>query len=190
MIGFDTFPLGNCFNLFFFFLTFSDILCPAQLQLDNGQFWPKKHWFKIGEEQEFSCREGLTLSGSAKRNCTKWGHWTGTLPVCIDQSKHQSKILVVMWHYNLVPNLVWKCTEHFLFSSWWLQRFRDSAWSYTLWKSLSDWWPSEIPLPVRHGFTGAWSKSVSGFKRMEWAWATLQGYTNSTHIFVSYFTIF
>ncbi|XP_060754099.1 complement factor B [Neoarius graeffei] len=66
--------------------TCKDILCPAQLQLDNGQFWPKKQWFKIGEEQEFSCREGLTLSGSAKRNCTKWGHWTGTLPVCNDQT--------------------------------------------------------------------------------------------------------
>ncbi|TSN57739.1 Complement factor B [Bagarius yarrelli] len=66
--------------------TCKDILCPAQLQLDNGQFWPKKLWFKIGEEQEFSCREGLTLLGSAKRNCTEWGHWTGTLPVCIDHA--------------------------------------------------------------------------------------------------------
>ncbi|XP_047676936.1 complement factor B isoform X1 [Tachysurus fulvidraco] len=66
--------------------TCKDILCPAQLQLDNGQFWPKKQWFKIGEVQEFSCREGLTLSGSAKRNCTEWGHWTGNLPVCIDQT--------------------------------------------------------------------------------------------------------
>ncbi|XP_053502460.1 complement factor B [Ictalurus furcatus] len=66
--------------------TCKDILCPAQLQLDNGQFWPKKQWFKIGEEQEFSCREGLTLLGSAKRNCTEWGHWTGTLPVCIDET--------------------------------------------------------------------------------------------------------
>ncbi|GAA6098598.1 complement factor B isoform X1 [Tachysurus ichikawai] len=66
--------------------TCKDILCPAQLQLDNGQFWPKKQWFKIGEEQEFSCREGLTLSGSAKRNCTEWGHWTGNLPVCIDET--------------------------------------------------------------------------------------------------------
>ncbi|XP_026790496.3 complement factor B [Pangasianodon hypophthalmus] len=66
--------------------TCKDILCPGQLQLDNGQLWPKKQWFKIGEEQEFSCREGLTLSGSAKRNCTEWGHWTGTLPVCTDQT--------------------------------------------------------------------------------------------------------
>ncbi|KAM9468505.1 complement C2 [Clarias gariepinus] len=66
--------------------TCKDILCPAQLQLDNGQFWPRKQWFKIGKEQEFSCREGLKLSGSAKRNCTESGHWTGTLPVCIGES--------------------------------------------------------------------------------------------------------
>ncbi|KAG7321804.1 hypothetical protein KOW79_014662 [Hemibagrus wyckioides] len=63
-----------------------DILCPAHLQLDNGQFWPRKQWFKIGEEQEFSCREGFTLSGSAMRNCTEWGHWTGTLPICMDET--------------------------------------------------------------------------------------------------------
>ncbi|KAK3531783.1 hypothetical protein QTP70_029747, partial [Hemibagrus guttatus] len=63
-----------------------DILCPAHLQLHNGQFWPRKQWFKIGEVQEFSCREGFTLSGSAMRNCTEWGHWTGTLPICMDQT--------------------------------------------------------------------------------------------------------
>ncbi|KAI5625623.1 complement C2 [Silurus asotus] len=66
--------------------TCKEILCPGQLQLYNGQFWPRKQRFKIGEVQEFSCREGLTLSGSAKRNCTEWGHWTGTPPVCIDQN--------------------------------------------------------------------------------------------------------
>lgn len=78
------------------FLTLLEILCPAQLQLDNGQFWPRKQWFKIEEQQEFSCREGLTLSGSAKRNCTGWGHWTGTPPVCIDQSKHPLALKFIM----------------------------------------------------------------------------------------------
>ncbi|KAF5897730.1 complement factor B-like [Clarias magur] len=66
--------------------TCKDILCPAHFQLDNGQLWPRKQWFKIGEEQEFSCREGLELLGSAKRNCTESGHWTGNLPVCVEKS--------------------------------------------------------------------------------------------------------
>ncbi|XP_016383624.1 complement C2 isoform X2 [Sinocyclocheilus rhinocerous] len=64
-----------------------EILCPAQLQLDNGQFWPRRQWFRIGEKQTFSCHEGFVLTGSAERNCTQWGVWTGSTPVCDDQSE-------------------------------------------------------------------------------------------------------
>ncbi|GLD65644.1 complement C2-like protein [Lates japonicus] len=62
--------------------TCKDVLCPAQLQLDHGNFWPRSQWFHIGETQSFSCLEGFTLYGSAQRNCTTSGEWTGTTPVC------------------------------------------------------------------------------------------------------------
>ncbi|KAG7470817.1 hypothetical protein MATL_G00117700 [Megalops atlanticus] len=65
--------------------TCKEVLCPAQLQLDNGEFWPREQWFRSGETQEFSCQDGFTLYGSAVRNCTPWGEWTGTTPVCDDQ---------------------------------------------------------------------------------------------------------
>uniref|UniRef100_A0A671NTH4 C3/C5 convertase n=1 Tax=Sinocyclocheilus anshuiensis TaxID=1608454 RepID=A0A671NTH4_9TELE len=64
-----------------------EILCPAQLQLDNGQFWPRRQWFRIEEKQTFSCHEGFVLTGSAERNCTQWGVWTGSTPMCDDQSE-------------------------------------------------------------------------------------------------------
>ncbi|KAL1260174.1 hypothetical protein QQF64_008001 [Cirrhinus molitorella] len=64
-----------------------EILCPAQLRLDNGQLWPRRQWFKIGEKQTFSCHEGFVLTGSAERNCTDWGGWTGSTPICDDQSE-------------------------------------------------------------------------------------------------------
>ncbi|XP_066534847.1 complement C2 [Hoplias malabaricus] len=66
--------------------TCKEILCPAQIQLDHGELMPRKQWFKVGEEQTFSCKEGYALLGSAKRNCTEWGQWTGTTPVCDDQT--------------------------------------------------------------------------------------------------------
>ncbi|KAK2846925.1 hypothetical protein Q5P01_009924 [Channa striata] len=62
--------------------TCKDVLCPAQLQLDHGDFWPRDQWFRIGTTQSFSCQEGFTLYGSAQRNCTLSGEWTGTTPVC------------------------------------------------------------------------------------------------------------
>ncbi|XP_056329362.1 complement factor B [Danio aesculapii] len=64
-----------------------EVLCPAQIQLDNGQFWPRRHWLRVGEKQTFSCHEGFILTGSAERNCTHYGGWTGTTPVCDDQSE-------------------------------------------------------------------------------------------------------
>ncbi|XP_070827162.1 complement C2 [Chaetodon trifascialis] len=62
--------------------TCKDMLCPAQIQLDNGDFWPRDQWFRVGATQSFSCLEGFTLYGSAQRNCTISGEWTGTTPVC------------------------------------------------------------------------------------------------------------
>ncbi|XP_023256313.1 complement factor B-like [Seriola lalandi dorsalis] len=62
--------------------TCKDVMCPAQLQLDNGEFWPRDQWFRVGTTQSFSCMEGFTLYGSAERNCSVTGEWTGTTPVC------------------------------------------------------------------------------------------------------------
>uniref|UniRef100_A0A3Q3X9T3 C3/C5 convertase n=1 Tax=Mola mola TaxID=94237 RepID=A0A3Q3X9T3_MOLML len=62
--------------------TCKHVLCPAQLQLDHGDFWPRDQWFRVGATQSFSCQEGFTLYGSAQRNCTLSGEWTGTTPVC------------------------------------------------------------------------------------------------------------
>ncbi|KAK5868479.1 hypothetical protein PBY51_009489 [Eleginops maclovinus] len=59
-----------------------DILCPAQLQLDHGDFWPREQWARVGATQTFSCQEGFPLYGSAQRNCTISGEWTGTTPIC------------------------------------------------------------------------------------------------------------
>ncbi|XP_033486304.1 complement C2 [Epinephelus lanceolatus] len=62
--------------------TCKDVLCPAQLQLDHGDFWPRDQWSSVGTTQTFSCQEGFTLYGSAQRNCTHSGEWTGTTPIC------------------------------------------------------------------------------------------------------------
>ncbi|XP_023689289.2 complement factor B [Paramormyrops kingsleyae] len=66
--------------------TCKEVQCPAQLQLDNGQFWPRKEWFRPGETQEFLCNNGYNLYGSALRNCTALGQWTGILPICDDRT--------------------------------------------------------------------------------------------------------
>ncbi|XP_031716667.1 complement C2 [Anarrhichthys ocellatus] len=62
--------------------TCKDVLCPAQLQLDHGDLWPRDQWSRVGSTQSFSCQDGFTLYGSAQRNCTHSGEWTGTTPVC------------------------------------------------------------------------------------------------------------
>ncbi|XP_028818237.1 complement factor B [Denticeps clupeoides] len=67
--------------------TCKEILCPAQIQLDHGELLPRKQWFKVGENQTFSCSVGFVLKGSTLRTCTQLGHWTGETPVCDDQAE-------------------------------------------------------------------------------------------------------
>lgn len=74
-----------------------DVLCPAQLQLDNGDFWPTDQWFGVGMTQSFSCQHGFTLYGSAVRNCTPSGDWTGTTPIC-DNHGGQTHITLGLQH--------------------------------------------------------------------------------------------
>ncbi|XP_070685685.1 complement C2 [Pempheris klunzingeri] len=62
--------------------TCKDVMCPSQLQLDHGDFWPRDQWLPVGTIQSFSCQEGFTLYGSPQRNCTPYGDWTGTTPIC------------------------------------------------------------------------------------------------------------
>ncbi|XP_041664580.1 complement C2 [Cheilinus undulatus] len=61
-----------------------DMMCPAQIQLDHGDFWPRDQWLHVGATQSFSCHEGFMLFGSVKRNCTISGEWTGTTPICLN----------------------------------------------------------------------------------------------------------
>ncbi|XP_046891488.1 complement factor B [Hypomesus transpacificus] len=62
-----------------------DVLCPGQVQLDKGEFWPRDQWLRPGQNQSFSCHEGYTMKGSAQRTCTLDGDWTGTTPLCSKQ---------------------------------------------------------------------------------------------------------
>lgn len=66
--------------------TCKEIMCPSQLQLDNGNIMPRQQWFKIGENQTFSCNSGFKMLGSAERTCTPWGGWTGQTPICDDEA--------------------------------------------------------------------------------------------------------
>ncbi|XP_040027987.2 complement C2 [Gasterosteus aculeatus] len=67
-------------------VTCKDVLCPAQLQLDHGDLFPRDQWSRVGATQSFSCQDGFTLHGSAQRNCTVSGEWTGSAPACVDHA--------------------------------------------------------------------------------------------------------
>ncbi|CAL8360753.1 unnamed protein product [Merluccius merluccius] len=62
--------------------TCKERMCPAQLQLDNGDLLPREQWFLPGTTQSFSCHEGFTMSGSAERTCELSQEWSGTNPIC------------------------------------------------------------------------------------------------------------
>lgn len=79
-----------------------DVLCPAQLQLDHGDIWPRVQWSRVGETQNFFCQDGFTLYGSAQRNCTFSGTWTGSTPICDNHGKdrHQRSYVVIEFWTN------------------------------------------------------------------------------------------
>ncbi|CAJ1066154.1 complement C2 [Xyrichtys novacula] len=94
-----------------------DVMCPAQLQLDNGDFWPRDQWLPVGVSQSFSCQEGFTLYGSAQRNCTLSGELTGTTPVCqhFDESDDCNDPGIpagaqrISGHFHIGEKVIYRC---------------------------------------------------------------------------------
>lgn len=65
-----------------------EIRCPSQVTFENGQFHPRKDFFRIGETLHFECHDGNVLRGSPVRTCMKNGKWNGTTAICEDGFGH------------------------------------------------------------------------------------------------------
>uniref|UniRef100_A0A8C8RK15 Complement C2 n=1 Tax=Pelusios castaneus TaxID=367368 RepID=A0A8C8RK15_9SAUR len=61
-----------------------EMRCPAQLEFENGSFWPRRAIHPVGSVLTFECLDGYTLRGPAQRVCQGNGRWDGGIPACDD----------------------------------------------------------------------------------------------------------
>ncbi|XP_043939155.1 complement C2-like [Protopterus annectens] len=65
-----------------------EIRCPSQITFENGQFHPRRNFFRIGETIHFECDDGNILRGSSERTCMSNAKWNGTTAICEDGFGH------------------------------------------------------------------------------------------------------
>ncbi|XP_068106439.1 complement factor B-like [Hyperolius riggenbachi] len=62
--------------------TCRDVLCPAQMTFEMGDYFPRKRKYYIGDALHFDCYAGFERFGPEKRTCQEDGKWSGTTPTC------------------------------------------------------------------------------------------------------------
>uniref|UniRef100_S4RCW5 Sushi domain-containing protein n=1 Tax=Petromyzon marinus TaxID=7757 RepID=S4RCW5_PETMA len=58
--------------------------CVQPLEFENGEFYPRKSVYKVGDKIQFSCYSGFRVYGSSFLSCQSNGKWNGSLPICDD----------------------------------------------------------------------------------------------------------
>ncbi|XP_078456860.1 complement factor B-like [Lampetra fluviatilis] len=60
--------------------------CVQPLEFENGEFYPRKSVYKVGDKIQFSCYSGFRVYGSSFLSCQPNGKWNGSLPICDDDA--------------------------------------------------------------------------------------------------------
>ncbi|RXN19432.1 complement factor B-like protein [Labeo rohita] len=64
------------------------ITCPNPHVFENGEVIPYKHKYYVNDTTTYSCPSDYTFRGSAVRVCKPNGKWSGSTPICGDNSDH------------------------------------------------------------------------------------------------------
>lgn len=65
------------------------IQCGPPQPVVNGAVWPRGEG-TYGQQADYFCDQGYTLTGEATINCTDTGHWSHPAPICTENIGNQS----------------------------------------------------------------------------------------------------
>ncbi|KAM9323892.1 complement factor B-like [Gastrophryne carolinensis] len=66
-----------------------DFECPKIAKFDNGEYYPRKNRYYVGDVVHFECHGGFELKyGNETRTCQENGKWSGKTRVCEDNDGH------------------------------------------------------------------------------------------------------
>ncbi|XP_061422276.1 complement factor B-like [Lethenteron reissneri] len=82
----DWSPLVNAYNQKARRASCRPMTCVGPLEFENGEYYPRKHPYNVGDTVTFSCYSGFLFYGSGNRTCQANGKWSGTVPACDDES--------------------------------------------------------------------------------------------------------
>ncbi|CAM9842092.1 unnamed protein product [Lampetra planeri] len=82
----DWSPLVNAYNQKAKRASCRPMTCVGPLEFENGEYYPRKHPYNVGDTVTFSCYSGFLFYGSSNRTCQANGKWSGTVPACDDES--------------------------------------------------------------------------------------------------------
>ncbi|KAM4697145.1 complement factor B-like [Rhinophrynus dorsalis] len=143
-----------------------DVRCPRVLMFDDGEVYPRKPFYNVGDVLNFECSAGFELKGSVKRTCQLNGKWSGPNTVCDDHAGHCPNPGVPIGgtksgiSYDMEDKVTYRCDHDLaMFGSKMRQCLEDKTWSGAE-PTCRQWYTFDTIKEVSEGFSSSISQSI------------------------------
>ncbi|XP_053329963.1 complement factor B-like [Spea bombifrons] len=143
-----------------------DIRCPSPMMFENGEYYPRKAAYHIGDVLSFECWGGFEIKGPENRTCQENGKWSGKTTVCEDFGGHCPNPGIpigttkVGSSYGVEDKVIYECKNGLeMFGSKVRECQENKRWSGAE-PSCRDWYVFDTPEEVAEMFSSTLSASI------------------------------
>ncbi|XP_053329962.1 complement factor B-like [Spea bombifrons] len=143
-----------------------DIRCPSPMMFENGEYYPRKAAYHIGDVLSFECWGGFEMKGPENRTCQENGKWSGKTTVCENFGGYCPNPGIpigttkVGSSYGIEDKVIYECKNGLeMFGSKVRECQENKRWSGAE-PSCRDWYVFDTPEEVAEMFSSTLSANI------------------------------
>uniref|UniRef100_A0A8C5PES6 Uncharacterized protein n=1 Tax=Leptobrachium leishanense TaxID=445787 RepID=A0A8C5PES6_9ANUR len=145
-----------------------DVRCPSPSRFENGDFYPRKTVYTVGDVLTFECWGGHEMKGPENRTCQENGKWSEKTTICEDHGGYCPNPGVPLGttkegiSYNVEDIVKYNCKAGLkMFGSNERECLENKQWSGTE-PSCREWFTFDTPDEVALAFSTSLSATIEG----------------------------
>ncbi|XP_063287543.1 complement factor B-like [Pelobates fuscus] len=147
------------------------VRCPRPKILEDGDYFPSKSEYYVGDVLNFECYSGFELRGPENRTCQQNGKWSGRTTVCEDYGGFCPNPGIPIGttkmgiSYNVFNKVTYECEKGLkMFGSSERICMEDKYWSGAE-PSCREWYTYDTPEEVAEMFSSSFSANIESANR-------------------------